>query len=327
LSQEFELSRLAEITQLVYNKPSPAEEIENPATHMGKKNSEDGQNFPARRKLVCRFLAILFAHSFLFEGQALEHICVKYANYLFDIVKRDPMNLLDLLGSIPKGQFSQVLESLNNTIALKILESGESTKVGHEVVICIRVMEYFFRANKVYKLVSKMDFVNDALSDSLNMRKLAGEYYALKLNLGRKSDFSILEYPYLFTTAAKVDVIQAENECIQQSTMINSMMGGGGLGFMNMNNMHLNITVRRDYILQDALGKLMNQGKNLRKPLKVSFSGEAGVDAGGVRKEFFTLLIKELFNPNYAMFTTKNVGSKFEDSGTIPVVQPHKFRS
>jgi ubiquitin-protein ligase E3 A len=39
------------------------------------------------------------------------------------------------------------------------------------------------------------------------------------------------------------------------------------------------------------------------------FKGEPGIDEGGVRKEFFQLLIKELFNPNYAMFNfnEKNV--------------------
>lgn len=287
--------------------------------------ADDDKKFVARRKLVCRFLAVLFGHTVLFEGQALEQLCVGYANYLFDFVKRDPKILLDFLGTIPKQQFGHILESLNNTIALKILESGETTKVSQEVMICIRVMEYFFRANKVYRLVDKSHFVNDALSESLNMRRVAGDYYALKNNAGRKVDFSILEYPYLFTTAAKVDVIQAENECIQQSAVINSMMGGGGLGFLNMNQMHLMITVRRNHILGDSLQKLMNQGKNLRKPLKITFEGEAGVDAGGVKKEFFTLLVKELFNPNYAMFTTKNVRD-LSDLAKIPVVQPHQSR-
>lgn len=49
------------------------------------------------------------------------------------------------------------------------------------------------------------------------------------------------------------------------------------------------------------------KGRSLKKPLKVKFVGEEGVDVGGVRKEFFHLLIDELFNPNYAMFLPKNV--------------------
>jgi len=41
----------------------------------------------------------------------------------------------------------------------------------------------------------------------------------------------------------------------------------------------------------------------LKKPLKVIFDGEEAVDAGGVTKEFFLLLLKELLNPIYGMFT------------------------
>jgi ubiquitin-protein ligase E3 A len=40
----------------------------------------------------------------------------------------------------------------------------------------------------------------------------------------------------------------------------------------------------------------------LRKPLRIQFAGEPGIDEGGVKKEFFQLLFKELFNPDFAMF-------------------------
>ena len=35
--------------------------------------------------------------------------------------------------------------------------------------------------------------------------------------------------------------------------------------------------------------------------------GEQGVDEGGVRKEFFMLICRELLTPNFGMFITKNV--------------------
>ena len=39
----------------------------------------------------------------------------------------------------------------------------------------------------------------------------------------------------------------------------------------------------------------------LKKPLKVKFDGEEGVDAGGVRKEFFQLLSHAIFDVNYGV--------------------------
>jgi ubiquitin-protein ligase E3 A len=36
--------------------------------------------------------------------------------------------------------------------------------------------------------------------------------------------------------------------------------------------------------------------------MKVKFVGEEGVDEGGVSKEFFQLITKEMFDPNFSMF-------------------------
>lgn len=41
--------------------------------------------------------------------------------------------------------------------------------------------------------------------------------------------------------------------------------------------------------------------QDLFKPLRVHFIGEEGIDAGGVKKEFFQLLITELLSPDYGM--------------------------
>ena len=38
---------------------------------------------------------------------------------------------------------------------------------------------------------------------------------------------------------------------------------------------------------------------DLKKQLVVDFEGEQGVDEGGLSKEFFQLLIEQLFNPDF----------------------------
>lgn len=64
------------------------------------------------------------------------------------------------------------------------------------------------------------------------------------------------------------------------------------------------IVVKRDSIVSDTLAQIMKCGPyDLKKPLKVVFHGEEGVDAGGVRKEFFLLLLTEILDPKYGMFT------------------------
>jgi E3 ubiquitin-protein ligase HERC4 len=65
----------------------------------------------------------------------------------------------------------------------------------------------------------------------------------------------------------------------------------------------LALMVRRDQIVQDTLNQLAKQRRDdLKKPLKVMFVGEDAYDAGGVKKEFFMLLLREILDPKYGMF-------------------------
>lgn len=41
--------------------------------------------------------------------------------------------------------------------------------------------------------------------------------------------------------------------------------------------------------------------RDLYKPIRVHFIGEDGVDGGGIKKEFFQLLVTEMLSPDYGM--------------------------
>eukprot|EP01059_Diplonema_ambulator_P031754 TRINITY_DN5931_c0_g1_i1.p2 TRINITY_DN5931_c0_g1~~TRINITY_DN5931_c0_g1_i1.p2 ORF type:complete len:332 (+),score=84.75 TRINITY_DN5931_c0_g1_i1:1119-2114(+) len=41
----------------------------------------------------------------------------------------------------------------------------------------------------------------------------------------------------------------------------------------------------------------------MRRPLRVQFTNEEGIDEGGVKKEFFQLVIRQLVDPSFGMFT------------------------
>lgn len=63
------------------------------------------------------------------------------------------------------------------------------------------------------------------------------------------------------------------------------------------------LNVTRENIVDDTIRELaLYQASDLKKPLKVKFYDEEAEDAGGVRKEFFMLLLKEILDPKYGMF-------------------------
>lgn len=43
---------------------------------------------------------------------------------------------------------------------------------------------------------------------------------------------------------------------------------------------------------------------DLKKKLKVTFVGEPGLDMGGLTKEWFLLLIKQIFHEDYGSYAT-----------------------
>lgn len=74
----------------------------------------------------------------------------------------------------------------------------------------------------------------------------------------------------------------------------------------------ITLVVSRENIVHDTLKELANYGtQDLKKPLKIKFIGEEAEDAGGVRKEFFMLLLREILDPKYGMF------KQYDDSRTI----------
>lgn len=92
----------------------------------------------------------------------------------------------------------------------------------------------------------------------------------------------------------------------------------GLLNFFSFNNQQQDVAqfvvfnVTRENLVEDTIREICTyKAQDLKKPLKVKFHGEEAEDAGGVRKEFFMLLIKDLLDPKYGMF------KEFEDSRVV----------
>lgn len=66
----------------------------------------------------------------------------------------------------------------------------------------------------------------------------------------------------------------------------------------------LQLSVRRDQIFHDSFKSLYFQTGDQMKygKLSIRFHGEEGVDAGGVTREWFQVLSRQMFDPSYALF-------------------------
>lgn len=55
-------------------------------------------------------------------------------------------------------------------------------------------------------------------------------------------------------------------------------------------------------------GKTINE---LKGKLHISFTGERGQDAGGLTRDFYTELSREMFNPGYSLFNLSSSGATY----------------
>jgi hypothetical protein len=109
-----------------------------------------------------------------------------------------------------------------------------------------------------------------------------------------------MRFPFLLDAHAKTQLMQIdagyERSIHYQQAVMQTILGNDASPF-------LVLIVRRSHVIEDALNQIAANITDLKKPLRVKFAGEEGVDAGGVQKEFFHLCIEHIVDLNYGMFT------------------------
>ena len=130
-----------------------------------------------------------------------------------------------------------------------------------------------------------------------------------------KLEFTLLDYMWIFNPAAKSEIINLFNDQKQYDELLNTINNvapvdpifGFGLFPRRLvipsKDAYFILTVRRNFLIEDTLNEISKPGIKLQNQLKVKFKGEQGVDEGGVKKEFFMLLVRQIFDANYGMFS------------------------
>ncbi|KAG6321900.1 hypothetical protein E4U22_001105 [Claviceps purpurea] len=120
----------------------------------------------------------------------------------------------------------------------------------------------------------------------------------------KRTKFSFCQYPFLMSIWAKTHIL--EHDARRQMQMkardafLNSIMTKRTI------QQYLSLTVRRECLVEDSLAavsEVIGSGtEDIKKGLRITFKGEEGIDGGGLRKEWFLLLVREVFNPDHGMF-------------------------
>lgn len=212
-----------------------------------------------------------------------------------------------------KEIFSNIINNYQNFLALLLFQVGEGEEDDYrdektfEVLIkFMSVFNFIHQINEKLSIVNFRDFYNDSVSKYLNVKIECKNYLnSLKVKKGGEKPFSLIKYHWLFDAASKSDILYTFNYHKQRTEMVNSFSDimNLHLNTIDLRSMYLFMEVRRHNLIEDTLNFVSNPTLNFKKQLKVKFVGEQGVDEGGVKKEFFLLVIRQLFDPDYGMFT------------------------
>uniref|UniRef100_G1RPE7 Probable E3 ubiquitin-protein ligase HECTD2 n=1 Tax=Nomascus leucogenys TaxID=61853 RepID=G1RPE7_NOMLE len=207
---------------------------------------------------------------------------------------------------LSQKRFKQLVERLLQFISLRLFpakpeEFPPITKCSWWIPSATKVLALLNTANSLVHppLIPYTDFYNSTL-DHIDLME---EYHTWQ-NFGNSHRFSFCQYPFVISVAAKKIIIQRDSEQqminIARQSLVDKVSRRQR---PDMNMLFLNMKVRRTHLVSDSLDELTRKRADLKKKLKVTFVGEAGLDMGGLTKEWFLLLIRQIFHPDYGMFT------------------------
>lgn len=135
----------------------------------------------------------------------------------------------------------------------------------------------------------------------LDYADLVSDFETWESNRGK---FSFCQYPFFLSIWAKIHILEhdarRQMEGKAREAFFDSILSHKAV------SQYLVLKVRRDCLVEDSLRGVSevigSGGEEIKKGLRIDFVGEEGVDAGGLRKEWFLLLVREIFDPHHGLF-------------------------
>ncbi|GAA5856174.1 hypothetical protein JCM8547_000803 [Rhodosporidiobolus lusitaniae] len=115
-----------------------------------------------------------------------------------------------------------------------------------------------------------------------------------------RGQLSLCQYPFLLSLGVKMGLLGWDGERQMMARAHEAYRSNFALN--QLESPLLVLKIRREHVVSDSLRQISLNRVNLKKQLRIQFEDEEGVDAGGLRKEWFLLLCRQLFDPQYGMF-------------------------
>ena len=137
-----------------------------------------------------------------------------------------------------------------------------------------------------------------------NLLKYVDLYDAYDRFLNNSSQFSFCRYPFILDEVSKTSLLKISNLFQMRQEMGNAFKIPNPVTQpFDGKTQYFTLVVSRENIITDTLNVLTLPyiASIIRKPLIIQFKDELGQDDGGLKKDFFMILVKEIMNPSFGM--------------------------
>uniref|UniRef100_A0A0P5J2E5 E3 ubiquitin-protein ligase HERC3 n=1 Tax=Daphnia magna TaxID=35525 RepID=A0A0P5J2E5_9CRUS len=251
------------------------------------------------------YLILPLYHEFQ-QPKYFEELHFPFTSVLLNL-KHDAAKVYDMwLASTNTDYFTRLINIFKQVVVHIVnlpssFDPTETTRLGIRLKTCLDMLKKLNNVNRqaVVKKVGHEQFYIPELTDKVDVKR---DYFKWLVDAANK-EFRLCNYSFVFDAKAKTLLLEADQNIQMHSAMQEAATRGIFFGFPAVQQ-YLILEVRRDNLVNDTISELSKcASADLKKPLKVKFHGEEAEDAGGVRKEFFMLLLKEILDPKYGMFT------------------------
>nr|XP_039250042.1 probable E3 ubiquitin-protein ligase HECTD2 [Styela clava] len=238
---------------------------------------------------------------------------VIYAHLLRQIAtlhEKEQTLITQWLRRLSTPRFRPIVERIHQFITLRLFpdknckqqELPPMTKCPWWIPSAMKVMTLLYNANNLIKprLISYREFYNVSL-DHIDVMAEFKQWQSPASHPG----FTFCQYPYVLSLCAKRHILRRDQERQMVRTARDELVTSvrrRPTRPPDVNQLFLNIKIRRQHLLQDSLSQIYGNRRHLKKKLRVEFIGEPGYDMGGLTKEWFLLLLRQVLSPDYGTF-------------------------
>ncbi|EDW50031.1 probable E3 ubiquitin-protein ligase HERC4 isoform X2 [Drosophila sechellia] len=269
---------------------------------------------PADVESMRLYLLLPLYHEFV-NSKHYKSLQVPFANAIFKLAENPRKVLSKWLAQTPTEYFEHLVQNFLHVvvhiISFKMGLAAASPRAERRQ----QLLPYNTELEVILTLMKTLCQINNERDDRLNYQIFywpdLSDYadvqheYIKWIMAGTAGEFNICNYSFIFDQSAKTALLQADQALQMHSAMANAatMHAFNFLNYGMPIPQFIVLNVTRENLVQDSLRELQQYSQSdLKKPLRIKFHGEEAEDAGGVRKEFFMLLLKDLLDPKYGMF-------------------------